>query len=86
MLDFETELVDLLNLVDFVNFREAMAERSDDYDIAFIDGAISIESDITRIKAIRDQTKILVTIKADRESKSWERHRSRRGTQRYPVP
>lgn len=62
VINFETEIVDLLNLVDIVNFREAMTERSDDYDIAIIEGAISTESDIARIKAIRDKAKILVTI------------------------
>ena len=86
MLNFETEIVDLLNLVDIVNFREALTERSDDFDMAFIDGCISTESGITRIEAIRNQTKILVTIKAGREGKGWERHRSCRSAQGYPVP
>jgi sulfhydrogenase subunit delta len=62
VLNFETEIVDLLKLVDIVNFREAMTERSDDYEIAFIDGAITTEEDIARIKKIRDQAKVLVTI------------------------
>jgi sulfhydrogenase subunit delta len=64
VINFETELVELLEHVDIVNFREAMTERSDDYDIAFIDGAISTESDIERIKQIREQAKVLITIGA----------------------
>jgi coenzyme F420-reducing hydrogenase gamma subunit len=63
-INFETELVELLEHVDIVNFREAMTERSDDYEIAFIDGAISTESDVSRIKKIREQAKILVAMGA----------------------
>jgi sulfhydrogenase subunit delta len=63
-INFETELVELLEHVDIVSFREAMTERSDDYEIAFIDGAISTESDVSRIKNIREQAKILVAMGA----------------------
>jgi len=63
-INFETELVELLEHVDIVSFREAMTERSDDYEIAFIDGAISTESDVSRIKKIREQAKILVAMGA----------------------
>jgi len=58
------EVIDLLNAVDIVNFREVMTERSDDYDIAFIEGSITRESEITRLKKIRDQAKIVVAFGA----------------------
>ena len=64
VLNFESELVELLEHVDIVNFREAIQEKSDDYDIAFIDGAITTESDLSRIKKIREQAKILVAMGA----------------------
>jgi coenzyme F420-reducing hydrogenase gamma subunit len=64
VINFETELVELLNHVDIVNFREAISEKGQDYEIAFIDGAISTESDISRIKEIRDKAKILVAMGA----------------------
>jgi sulfhydrogenase subunit delta len=48
VINFETELVELLEHVDIVNFREA----------------ISTESDIERIKRIREQAKVLITIGA----------------------
>ena len=64
VINFETELVELLELVDIVNFREAMTEKGEDYEIAFIDGAITTESDISRIKEIREQAKILVAMGA----------------------
>jgi len=63
-INFETELVELVEQVDIVNFREAMTERREDYGIAFIDGAISTESDVSRIKKIREQAKILVAMGA----------------------
>jgi len=59
-INFETELVELLELVQIVNFREAMTEKGEDYEIAFIDGGITTESDISRIRKIREQAKILV--------------------------
>jgi len=63
-LNFETELVELLKHVDIVNFREVMQEKGENYEIAFIDGAISTESDVQRIKKIRKQAKVLVAMGA----------------------
>ena len=63
-INFEQELLDILNAADIVNFREAMTEKSDDYDIAFIDGGITTERDVARIKEIRERAKILVAIGA----------------------
>lgn len=64
VINFEMELVELLEQVDIVNFREAMQEKAEDYEIAFIDGAITTESEISRIKKIREQAKILVAMGA----------------------
>ena len=61
MLNCEEELLDILGQIDIVNFREAMTEASDDYDIALIDGGISTTRDIARIKPIREQAKLLIT-------------------------
>jgi coenzyme F420-reducing hydrogenase gamma subunit len=58
------ELLDLLNAVDIVNFREVKTERADNYDIAFIEGSISRESEIPRIQKIRDQAKVVVALGA----------------------
>ena len=64
VLNFEQELVDLLGQIDIVNFREASSRREDNYEIAFIDGAITTESGIERIKKIRGQAKVLVAMGA----------------------
>jgi len=58
------EMLDLLNAVDIVNFREAISNRSDDYDIAFIEGSISREAEIPRLQGIRTRAKILVALGA----------------------
>lgn len=58
------ELLDLIAAVDIVNFREAMSERSEDYDIAFVEGSITRESEIPRLEKIRKQAKILVAFGA----------------------
>ncbi len=58
------EVVDLIGAVDIVNFREAMTERADDYDIAFVEGSITRESEIPRLQKIRNQAKILIALGA----------------------
>ncbi len=58
------ELLDLVSAVDIVNFREAITERDDNYDIAFIEGSVTRESEIPRLQKIRNQAKILVAFGA----------------------
>lgn len=58
------ELLDLVGAVDIVNFREAITEREDNYDIAFIEGSVTRESEIPRLQKIRNQAKILVAFGA----------------------
>ena len=58
------EVLDLVSAVDIVNFREAKTEREDNYDIAFVEGSISRESEIPRLKQIRDRAKIVVALGA----------------------
>ena len=64
VLNCEDELLDILGAVDIVQFREAVDDRYDDYDIAFIEGAFSRESDRPRLEDIRRKAKIVVTIGA----------------------
>ena len=53
-------LLGLLKHCQIVNFREAMSEKSDDYDIAIIEGSITRKHDEERIKAIRKNAKIVI--------------------------
>jgi len=64
ILEMEDMLLDLLGQVDIVNFREAIDEKQDDYDIAIIDGAITREHEIPELKKIRENAKVLVAMGA----------------------
>lgn len=57
-------LLELTELVDIVSFREIMSEVSDDYDIAFIEGSITTDNDVLRIKKIREKAKVLIALGA----------------------
>jgi coenzyme F420-reducing hydrogenase gamma subunit len=54
----------LLDMVDIVQFREAMTEKGTDYQIAFIEGSCTRESDEERLRAIREQADIVVELGA----------------------
>jgi sulfhydrogenase subunit delta len=62
--NLEEEIIDLINLVEVVNFREVMKEQSNDYDIAFVEGSIMRPMDAERLKEIRNHAKILVALGA----------------------
>lgn len=53
-------LVDLLDKIELVEFREVMSERGGDYDVAIVEGSITTEHGIKRIKSIREKAKILI--------------------------
>lgn len=63
-LDLENHILDLLEHVDIVEFREAMDDKADEYDVAFIEGSISSPSCVQRIHDIRRRTKVLVALGA----------------------
>ncbi len=64
VVNLEEALLDVLQHVEIVSFREAMKEHSDDYDIAFIEGSCTRASDEERLKKIRGNAKIVVAIGA----------------------
>jgi len=64
ILNLEDEILDLLKLVEPVNWREAMSERGDDYQIALVEGAITTPHEIERLKSIREKAQILVALGA----------------------
>jgi len=55
---------DLLDMIEIVQFREAMSEKAEDYHIAFIEGSCTRESDETRLKEIRERADIVVALGA----------------------
>ncbi len=64
VVNLEEKLLDLIDVVEIVSFREAMKEHSDDYDIAFIEGSIQRPMDEERLKKIRGNAKILIALGA----------------------
>lgn len=54
----------LLDLVEIVQFREAMTEKGDDYQIAFVEGSCTRASDEERLHAIREQADLVVALGA----------------------
>ncbi|MCD6468871.1 MAG: NADH:ubiquinone oxidoreductase [Thermoplasmata archaeon] len=62
--NLEEEVLDLIEIVDVVSFREVMKEHSDDYEIAFVEGSIMRPMDEERLKKIRSNAKVLVAFGA----------------------
>jgi len=60
----EEKLLDVIAQVDIVEFREAMTETSDEYDVAFVEGSITRPADLPRIQKIRDTAAVLVAMGA----------------------
>jgi len=60
ILNKEATLLDFLNLLQVVQFREAMDEKDDNYDIAFVEGSVTRPDEEERLKHIRVRAKILV--------------------------
>lgn len=60
ILNNEESLLDFLALIEPVNFREAMDERSDDFEIAFVEGSVTREDEVQLLLQIRERAKMLV--------------------------
>lgn len=55
---------ELLEVVEIVQFREAMSEKGDDYQIAFIEGSCTRPSDQERLRAIRERAALVIALGA----------------------
>ncbi|MFN8222467.1 MAG: hypothetical protein U0R50_04370 [Gaiellales bacterium] len=65
LLDCERELLDLAGAIQIATFPEATsAELPGPYDISLVEGSITTPHDAERIKEIREQSRLLVTIGA----------------------
>lgn len=53
-------LLDVLDLIEVVEFREVMSEKSNDYDVAIVEGSITTSHAVERIKKIRKTAKVLI--------------------------
>ena len=62
LLNNEATLLDFLSRVEVVAFREGMTEKSDDYQIAFVEGSVTRDDEIERLKKIRHHADLLVAL------------------------
>lgn len=62
VLNNESSLLDFLSLVEIADFREAVTERSEDYEIAFIEGSITRQDEVERLKKARQRAGTLVAL------------------------
>jgi coenzyme F420-reducing hydrogenase gamma subunit len=60
----EENLGDLLNLIDVRNFRLISSDKAEDYDVAFVEGSVTREDEVERLKKIRRQAKVLIAMGA----------------------
>jgi coenzyme F420-reducing hydrogenase gamma subunit len=59
--NFGEMLLDIIGSIDLVEFREVMSEKWDkNYDISIIEGSITTEHAVERIKKIRERSKIIM--------------------------
>ena len=64
IVNMEEEILDLISLVNPVEWREAMSDHSDDYDIAIVEGSITRPEDEERLKEIRSRAGTLIALGA----------------------
>ena len=61
MANLGEELLDLLEVIDVVEFREVMSEKWEgDFDVAIVEGSITDAHGAERIKKIRERCKVLI--------------------------
>lgn len=64
IVNLEEEILDLLGVIQPVEWREAMSDQSQEYDIALVEGSITRPEDETRLREIRQRAKVLVALGA----------------------
>jgi sulfhydrogenase subunit delta len=54
--------MDFLKAIEIVSFRPATSARGQDYDIAFVEGAVSRADEVERLRTIRDRARLVVAL------------------------
>lgn len=63
ILNMEDQLLDLISRFDLVDFQEGSSYKVDGpIDIAFIEGTVSTEHDLKKLKEVRNRSKILIAL------------------------
>ncbi len=64
ILNLEEDLLDLISVVNPVEWREASSDKSDQYQIAIVEGSITRPADEERLKTIRAHSQTLIALGA----------------------
>lgn len=64
IVNMEEELLDLISVIEPVEWREAISDHSDEYSIAIVEGSITRPEDEQRLKEIRERADILIALGA----------------------
>lgn len=64
IVNMEEEILQLLSVVDVVEWREAISDQSTQYDIAIVEGSVTRAEDEERIKTIRARAEVLIALGA----------------------
>lgn len=62
LLNNESTLLEFLDLVEIVNFREGMKEAADDYRIAFVEGSVTRKDEVDVLENIRNNAELVVAL------------------------
>ena len=63
ILNMEDQLLDLVSRFDIVDFQEGSSRKVEgDIDIAFVEGTVSTEHDLKKLKEIRERSKVLIAL------------------------
>jgi len=60
--NLEEEILDLISVVTPVEWREAISDQSEEYDIAIIEGSITRPQDAKRLRQIRERAGVLIAL------------------------
>jgi coenzyme F420-reducing hydrogenase gamma subunit len=64
IVNMEDELLNLLTVIDPVEWREAMSDQSDTYDVAIIEGSITRQADENKVLEIRERATYVIALGA----------------------
>ena len=62
VVNLEDRLLELVEVVDVVSFREAMSEHAEEYDVAFVEGSITTPHGAKRLREVREQADVVIAI------------------------
>ena len=64
MANLGADLLEVMKLVDIVNFREIMSEQGEEYDVLVVEGSVASKHDEERLKKVAAKAKVIVALGA----------------------